>query len=81
MRIWIRDERSGAEVELDGPPLPGDVICNAVIGTVVTRLTLIGTCVAASRGGLGQVHILWSNGSISSISADSALACALIALR
>lgn len=76
--MCIQDQHSGAELELDGHARPGDTLYRQ---TSVGVYAITGMCISSTLGGLGQVHVLWCEGNCSSISADSALAQALIAVR
>lgn len=78
MMSCIHDQHSGAELELDDNARPGDTLHYR---TNAGALTIVGMCISSTLGGLGQVHVLWCEGNSSRISADSALAQALIAVR
>lgn len=83
MTLWLHDEHGGAELEIDGPAQPGDIFLveNHPIDGPIYELRVVGTCITATRGGLGVLTILWREGTVSNISADSALATSLIAVR
>lgn len=83
MNVWLHDERSGAELEIDGDAQPGDLACMLAIGAQGehVRIFVDGICITSLQAMPLNVMMLWRDGTVSSMSSSSALATSLVLLR